>query len=153
MKPAIALENIRSAYNVGNLIRTADWLWFNVILLGYSPNPLENQKVLKTSLWAEKNVNLKAFYNVKKWMEFIKNNFDTIIAAEITQNSIPLTQLKIKWNFCIILGNEKEWITPETLEISSIISHIPMNGIKNSLNVCEAGSIFMWHTKNCLNFK
>jgi hypothetical protein len=29
-------------------------------------------------------------------MEFIKNNFDTIIAAEITQNSIPLTQLKIK---------------------------------------------------------
>jgi tRNA G18 (ribose-2'-O)-methylase SpoU len=48
--PSIALENIRSAYNVWNIIRSADALWFNVILLWYSPSPFENEKVKKHHL-------------------------------------------------------------------------------------------------------
>ena len=155
MKPAIALENIRSAYNVWNIIRTADWLWFDVILLGYSPSPFENEKVLKTALWAEKNVNLKQFYNVKKWIEYIKKNYPILIWAEITQNAIPLNILwdKIKDNFCIIVWNEVNGISIETLEQLDIVSFIPMQGIKNSLNVCEAASIFMWETKKVLDSK
>lgn len=57
----IILENIRSAYNVGNVIRTADALGWEVWLTGYSPSPLDNPKVRKTSLGAEENVHLKQF--------------------------------------------------------------------------------------------
>ncbi len=148
MKPAIALENIRSAYNVGNIIRTADALGFDVILLWYSPSPLENEKVLKTSLWAEKNVNLKQFYNTKKWIDFIKQNYNLLISAELTSNAIPLTELpkKIKnKSYCLLVGNEVNWVSLETLERSDIISFIPMKWVKESLNVCEAATIFMWH--------
>ena len=145
MKPVIALENIRSAYNVWNIIRTADWLWFDVVLLWYSPSPFENEKVLKTSLWAEENVNLKQFYNVKKWIDYLKSNYKTLIWAEITSNAIPLDKLskKIDNNFCIIVWNEVDWISIETLDQLDIVSFIPMKGIKKSLNVCEAASIFM----------
>ena len=52
----VILENIRSAYNVGNIIRTADALGRDVWLTGYSPSPEDTQKVVKTSLGAEKNV-------------------------------------------------------------------------------------------------
>ncbi len=149
MKPAIALENIRSAYNVWNIIRTADWLWFDVILLWYTPSPFENEKVLKTSLGAEKNVNLKQFYNVKKGLEYIKKTYPILIWAEITKNAIPLNKLskKINNNFCFIVWNEVEWISIETLEQLDIVSFIPMQGIKESLNVCEAASIFMRELK------
>ena len=150
MKPAIALENIRSAYNVGNIIRTADAIGYDVILLGYSPSPFENEKVLKTSLWAEKNVNLKQFYNPTKWLEYIKNNYLLTIAAEITLTALPLTQLWDKIsnkNFCIIVWNEVDGVSKETLEKVDLISFIPMNWIKESLNVCEAATIFMRHLK------
>jgi tRNA G18 (ribose-2'-O)-methylase SpoU len=46
----IILENIRSAYNVGNIIRTADALGWQVRLTGYTPSPVDNKKVVKTSL-------------------------------------------------------------------------------------------------------
>ena len=49
----IILENIRSAYNVGNVIRTADALGREVRITGYTPSPLDHPKVKKTSLGAE----------------------------------------------------------------------------------------------------
>ena len=153
--PTIALENIRSAYNVWNIIRSADALGFDVILLGYSPSPFENGKVVKTSLGAEKNVNIKQFYNVKKWLDFIKNNFQTVIAAELTENAIKIQDLKkyIKWDFCIIMWNEVDWVSLETLEQVDLVSYIPMKWIKESMNVCEAASIFMYELEMLCNPK
>jgi tRNA G18 (ribose-2'-O)-methylase SpoU len=57
----IILENIRSAYNVGNVIRTADALGRKVRIVGYTPSPTDNPKVRKTSLGAEENVDLQQF--------------------------------------------------------------------------------------------
>lgn len=50
MKPLIILENLRSAYNVGTIIRTADALGWQVVCSGYSPDPIREPKVLKSSL-------------------------------------------------------------------------------------------------------
>jgi tRNA G18 (ribose-2'-O)-methylase SpoU len=128
MKNTVVLENIRSAYNVGNIIRTADALDFDVILLGYTPSPFENEKVLKTSLGAEKNVNIQQFYNVKKGLDFLKENFPLIIGAELTEDAIPIYELKnhLKFPSCIIMGNEVNGISIETLEKIDIVSFIPM---------------------------
>ena len=60
-KKIIILENIRSAYNVGNVIRTADALGREVRITGYTPSPLDHPKVKKTSLGAEDSVALKQF--------------------------------------------------------------------------------------------
>lgn len=50
MHNLVILENIRSAYNVGNIVRTADSLGREVWIVGYTPSPLTHPKVLKTSL-------------------------------------------------------------------------------------------------------
>ena len=60
-KRIVILENIRSAYNVGNIIRTADSLWWEVWIVWYTPSPLDNPKVCKTSLGAENTVWLRQF--------------------------------------------------------------------------------------------
>lgn len=39
MPHLIVLENLRSAYNTWNIIRTADALWWGVVLSGYTPSP------------------------------------------------------------------------------------------------------------------
>lgn len=55
------LENLRSAYNVGNIVRTADALEREIRIVGYTPSPLEHPKVKKTSLGAEEQVSILQF--------------------------------------------------------------------------------------------
>jgi tRNA G18 (ribose-2'-O)-methylase SpoU len=69
----LILENIRSAYNVGNMIRTADALGRDVRLSGYTPTPRENTKVVKTSLGAEETVHIKQFDNTAAALQEAKN--------------------------------------------------------------------------------
>jgi len=140
---AIILENIRSAYNVWNLIRTADALKFDVIISWYTPSPTKEPRVLKTSLWAEKYVKIYEFRNPAGAILFAKQNYKTLIGAELTKNSTPLQQFSFPPSFAIVLGNEIKWLLPETLKKADEIVHIPMLGFKNSLNVGQAGAIFM----------
>ena len=52
----VLLDNIRSAWNVGSILRSADGFGFgHVYLCGVTPTP-ENEAVKKTSLGAEKTV-------------------------------------------------------------------------------------------------
>lgn len=141
----VILENIRSAYNVGNIIRTADALWWQVRLTWYSPSPEDTQKVVKTSLGAEKSVGLKQFGHTPEAIEFAKEQWLLVIAAEITKDSISLDTLKKTDHsgIAIIFGNEVDGVLDSTLKLVNHIVHIPMYGIKESLNVGQSSAIFM----------
>ena len=146
----VILENIRSAYNVWNIIRTADSLWWEVWITWYTPSPIDNPKVRKTSLWAESTVNLKQFdFTIdaineahKIWLE--------IIAAELTKNSISLSKFSYnsaKW-IAIIFWNEIDWVMEKTLKEVDNVVEIPMQWIKESMNVGQSTAIFMRELRN-----
>lgn len=148
----VVLENLRSAYNVGNIIRTADALWFDVIISWYTPSS-EDEKVTKTSLWAEKFVKILEFWNTHETLEYLRSKNYKIVSAEITKNSISIKDLINKesiseMNVAIIMWNEVEWVLKETLENSDFIAHLPMVWKKESLNVGQAAAIFMWEFRN-----
>ena len=141
----VILENIRSAYNVGNIIRTADALGWQVRLTWYTPSPLDTQKVVKTSLGAENNVGIKQFGHTPEAIEFAKKEKLLVIAAEITKTSVSLASLqkgKHAW-IAIIFWNEVEGVLDSTLKLVDQIVHIPMQGVKESLNVGQSSAIFM----------
>jgi tRNA G18 (ribose-2'-O)-methylase SpoU len=74
---------------------------------------------------------------------YYMNTHGLVIAAEITEKSISLTDIhtkiktlhKSEGDIFVVVGNEVTGVESETLEKSDIISHIPMLGIKESLNV------------------
>ena len=141
----VILENIRSAYNVGNIIRTADALGWQVRLTGYTPSPEDTQKVTKTSLGAETNVGLKQFGHTPEAIEYAQKEWLLVIAAEITETSVSLATLK-KWEhagIAIIFWNEVDGVLDSTLKLVEQVVHIPMQGIKESLNVGQSSAIFM----------
>jgi 23S rRNA (guanosine2251-2'-O)-methyltransferase len=147
----VILENIRSAYNVGNIIRTADALGWQVRLTWYTPSPMDTQKVVKTSLGAEKNVGLKQFGHTPEAIEFAKQQWLLVVAAEITKDSIPLNDLHPNattgagpgGNTAVIFWNEVDGVLDSTLQLVDKVVHIPMYGIKESLNVGQSSAIFM----------
>lgn len=143
MRKIIILENIRSAYNVGNVIRTADALGREVWLTGYSPSPLDNPKVRKTSLGAEENVQLRQFDYSENAIEEAQSLWIPIIAAEITAEASSLRDYEAKSNIAIIFGNEVEGVLPQTLKAVDKVVFIPMQGVKESLNIGQSTAIFM----------
>ncbi len=141
----VILENIRSAYNVGNIIRTADALGWKVWLTWYTPSPLTVPKVKKTSLGAEETVDLKQFGFTKEAIDSAKELGLSVLAAEITPEAIAVNEYKKKWaGVAVIFGNEVEWVLEETLKMVDDVVYIPMNGIKESLNVWQSSAIVMW---------
>jgi len=150
------LDNIRSTYNVGAMIRTAEGFGINHLVLGgYTSTPL-NKKINKTSLGAEQNLSWEYCANsVDHVMNKYKRNF-LIIGLENCQNAKPIwefdNELK-KEKLLLIVGNEQVGIDPDLLSLCDQTLYIPMLGQKHSFNVTTAFGIalFFLQNRNSLN--
>ena len=141
----VLLENIRSAYNVGNIIRTADALGREVRISGYTPSPMDNAKVVKTSLGAETSVGLRQFDTTLDALAEAKTLGCTTIAAEITPEAESLETFAENYHsdILVVFGNEVDGVLSTTLKTVDHVVYIPMKGIKESINVGQTSAIFM----------
>jgi 23S rRNA (guanosine2251-2'-O)-methyltransferase len=137
------LDNIRSAWNVGAIFRSADGLGVDrLYLCGITPTP-ENGTVYKTALGAEESIPWEYSRNALETAQKLKDVGCTLIALEQDPRAIPLTQFPIPDSqpTILILGNEVVGVDPELLDLCDHILHIPMHGRKRSLNVEVAFAI------------
>ena len=140
----VALDNIRSTFNVGSIFRTADGVGIQKIhLCGITPPP-SNLKVQKTSLGAEKNVGYEVHPNTVAFVKSKKELGYYILGLEKTSSSIPIFDIEITSKaspVLLIVGNEITGIDPDVLTLCDNQTHLPMMGLKNSYNVAIAFSI------------
>ncbi len=147
----LVLPNIRSAHNVGAMLRTADGAGIDkVYITGYSPTP-EHPKVLKVSLGAEQFVPWEYRKQTAPLLKKLKAEGFTIVALEQTKNSVTIYEWQPKFPLALVVGNEKTGVTKNLLKLCDAALEIPMRGKKNSLNVSIAGGVAMYHVLN--NFK
>ena len=143
-KVYLILHNIRSAYNVGSIFRTADAAGVAKIYLGgYTPTPQE-EKVIKTSLGAEKSVAWEKVFNTWRLIEKLKSEGVKIVGLEQSKTSRDYRQLKPKFPLAIVVGNEVNGLSSNILKRVDSVWHIPMRGQKESLNVSVAAGIFLY---------
>jgi len=142
-------NDIRSAWNVGSFFRTADGIGISKIYLtGYTATP-ENDRVIKTSLGAEKFIPWEKYRNGWRLVDKLKKEGFYIVALEQTKNSIDITKFKPKFPLALIVGNEIRGVTKGLLDRADKKVAIPQYGHKESLNVAVAFGIAVWQiTKN-----
>jgi tRNA G18 (ribose-2'-O)-methylase SpoU len=140
----LILHNIRSAYNVGSIFRTADAAGIGKIYLtGYSPAPTTD-KVRKTSLGAEKTVLWEKSGQIAPLIKKLKKDGVKIIALEQTRKSIDYKKFKPKFPLALIVGNEVGGLSDAVLKYADKMIEIPMFGKKESLNVAVAAGIAVY---------
>ncbi len=84
----LILHNIRSAYNVGSIFRTADAAGVKKIFIcGYSPTP-DDKRVVKTALGAEKFVPWEYYRQTWRLMKKLKKEGVQVVALEQTKKSV-----------------------------------------------------------------
>ena len=131
----LILDDLRSAFNVGSIFRSAECFGVShIYLCGYTPTP-DNKKVRKTAMGTDKYVKWSPHSSVEQVVTKLKKDGITIYALETTTHSIDISQTKFKKKCALILGNEAIGISEETLKLADEIIQIPLSGWKNSLNV------------------
>lgn len=145
--PVIAvLENVRSAYNVGSVFRTADaFLIEAVYITGYTAKP-PHKEISKTALGAQDSVDWKYFENTKDAIGQLKENEFTVFVVEQVANSISLekvAELNLE-KIAFIFGNEVSGVEQETISLCDGCIEIPQFGMKHSLNISVAAGIVLW---------
>jgi 23S rRNA (guanosine2251-2'-O)-methyltransferase len=148
-KMAVLLDNIRSAWNVGSILRTADGFGFShVYLCGITPTP-EDAAVTKTSLGAEDSVSWSHHKDAVKLVKGLKAERWKVHGLEEDQRATPLEsnsfladlQEPARGLHLLVVGNEVTGIDPDLLDLCDQIFYIPMRGEKKSFNVAVAFGI------------
>ncbi len=135
------LDNIRSAWNVGSIFRTADGTGISKLYLcGVTPTP-ENSKVGKTALGAETTVVWEKANNNLELAEKLKSSGYLLWALEEAPKAMPLFGINISQAtspIVLIVGNEVCGVDPGLLALCDQVLSIPMLGMKQSYNVAVA---------------
>lgn len=145
----IVCHNIRSAFNIGSIFRTADGAGVTKIILGgYSAHP-PHPKITKTALGAEKSLRFERAWQTWQAIEKLRKNCYYIVALEKTRSAKNIFNFKPKFPLVLVVGNEVRGLSKEILKRCDEIVFIPMRGRKESLNVSVAFGIAIYQlTKN-----
>lgn len=163
MEIILVLDNIRSTYNVGAILRTAEGFGVKrVILSGYTPRVNDhsllphlreklNHEIHKTALGAEEMLDIYSSDDIKQELLNYKKQGWQIVGLENNIDNPKIINLNdsllkdhLNEKIVLILGEEVHGIDYSLHEIIDLFLEIPMFGKKESFNVSVAAGICLY---------
>ena len=129
----IYLEDLRSAYNIGNILRTVEAFRLGTLVFSENTPTNNHPKVQKTAMGTETVVPIM--------QGDLSTLIRPLIALETVKEAPSIYDVSFPETFSLLLGNEEYGLKEETLRQADYIVQIPLVGSKNSLNVGSAFAI------------
>ena len=167
MKIILVLDNIRSCYNVGAILRTAEGLGVEkVILSGYTPRVHDanllphlrdklDREIHKTALGAEDMLDIYSCGDIISELRRLKDEGWQVVGLENNIESNKLVKLsdssfgtRLEDKVVLVLGEEVNGIDYSLHDIIDLFVEIPMKGKKESFNVSVAAGIALYALAN-----
>ena len=146
----VLLDNIRSVYNVGAMFRTADGAGVAHLHLCGITAPPTHPKLAKTALGAESNLPWTQWRNGVETAVSLQQQQYQLWALESMPDAEPLFTARLtdpQRPILFIVGNEKVGVDPDILARCDRVFSLPMQGVKESLNVAVAFGIALYHIR------
>jgi len=143
---ALVLDDVRSAYNVGSLFRTADaFRVARICLCGITAVP-PSTEIHKTALGAELAVEWKHYDSAMEAVQDLQQEGWRVYAVEQAEGSekLPFAEPKADEKLAIVLGNEVKGVHQDVVDACNGCFEIPQRGTKHSMNVACAGAVVIW---------
>lgn len=134
LENAIYLDHIRSAHNIGSMLRTIEAFALGQVHFSKMMAGPDHKQVKDAAMGAEKWLTIhpnSSFHDLPK----------PLIALETCLSAISLYDFIFPPSFTLAVGNEEYGCSKEVIESADILIYIPMEGRKNSLNVANALAI------------
>ena len=142
----VVLDNVRSMYNVGSVLRTADAFRVNrVYMCGITPRP-PHPEIHKTALGAEDSVEWSYVKDTLAAVAELKDKGYNVYAVEQCEGSIMLDCVENleSSGIAIVFGHEVKGVSQEVINQCDQCLEIPQYGTKHSLNVSTTAGIVIW---------
>jgi 23S rRNA (guanosine2251-2'-O)-methyltransferase len=155
---ALILHDIRSTYNVGSILRSAECFGIEkVYFSGYTPYPLVNKdprlphlaqkihnQIAKTALGAEERIEFSIHTSIEDVLSQAKNDGYLLAAIEQDVTSVDIASYSFTQPTALVLGNEVDGVSNWTKSQCDVILEIKQYGTKESLNVASASAIALF---------
>jgi tRNA G18 (ribose-2'-O)-methylase SpoU len=145
----VVLDNIRSLYNTGAILRIADGAGVErVVLCGITPRPdqgaRQRRAIAKTALGAEEAVAWEYAADTHAALANLRRAGYHVAAIETSAGAVDLFEWMPEWPVCLVFGHEREGVSADVALGIETVVRIPMSGKKRSLNVASAAAVVLY---------
>ncbi len=147
MPLTVVLDDVRSLYNVGSVLRSCDAFRVEkVVLCGITAAP-PHPEIHKTALGAEDSVSWRHADSALEAVRELRRQGVTVMAVEQCEGSTMLNTFvpETGRRYAVVLGNEVKGVRQDVVDECDGCLEIPQFGTKHSLNVSVTAGIVVWH--------
>lgn len=139
-------DHVNSPANIGSLFRIADSFGIEQVYFCGEGISVISKRMQRTARATHEIIPYYQVENILSTIEQFKSNGYTLLALEITNNSIPVSEYKIEANekIALIIGEENYGVSEQILTKVKQSIHINMYGNNSSMNVATATGIALY---------
>lgn len=140
----LVLDNLRSAFNVGSIFRTADTARLQrIVTCGYTAHP-PHPRLDKTALGTVDYVDTEHVESTMAAVAHLQAQGVSVWALETTSASRHYTEVAYPRPVALVLGNEALGVERDVLDRCDELLEVPVFGYKNSLNVACTAAVVVY---------
>jgi len=138
---AVALDQVRSPYNAGSVLRLADNFGFEGLVHATPWLRLDHPRLRRAARGCEHWIPVRLVEDLPAWLELEDR---PVIGVEGDPRGVPLQEWAPPESAVLALGNESYGLAEAVRARCSAIVSIPMQGFKRSMNVHHALALVAW---------
>ncbi|MCL2228288.1 MAG: 23S rRNA (guanosine(2251)-2'-O)-methyltransferase RlmB [Firmicutes bacterium] len=138
----LILDGLEDPHNFGNIIRTAECMGVDGILIPKNRSVSVNETVIRVSAGATTHMHISKVVNINTEIENLKKKGFWIFAAEA--GGIDVAQTNMSGPIAIVMGGENTGVSQLTRQLCDARVSITMYGKINSLNVANATAMILY---------
>ncbi len=135
-------DNIQDPGNLGTIIRTAEAVGLDGVLLSSGCVDVYSPKVVRASMGSYFNIDIINNVNINVLSDMKQNGF-TIIGGALKENTVDYRMADYKAPVVVVVGNEANGISDDVLNLCDCVK-IPICGRAESLNASVAAGILIY---------
>ena len=150
----VMLDNVSNSQNLSAIIRSCDGV--GVLDIYYSTNEDLDLRVHKTITQGTHRWMNKERIDSEKKIDFLKTKQKEgfqIVATHLSEKSISFSKIDYTKPTILVMGNEKDGISQEVIDLADRVVIIPMRGMAQSLNVSVATALILYEAERQLELK
>lgn len=138
----LVLESIEKPGNLGTMLRSADAVGIDAVIVCDRTTDIHNPNVVRASVGTLFTVPVIEASS-EETLKWLKSNHIQIVATT-PHTTLNYTESDLKGPVAIVMGTEQLGLKPLWLDQADIQVKIPMQGIADSLNVATAATLVMY---------
>ena len=140
----VVLDNLRSAFNVGNILRVADAVRVSgVVTCGYTASP-PHPKLAKTARGCDTVVPCRPAPNTAAALGELRRQGCRIYGVETAATATVFWETSFVYPMALVFGNEALGLSEDTLSACDAFVALPAYGMKNSINVGNCAAVVLY---------